>query len=46
MKLLNKFIILKKHLRELDYARQNRVDFWKRECEEHPTSKHCLVYCD
>jgi len=21
-------------------------DYWKRECREHPTNHHCLVYCD
>ena len=21
-------------------------DYWKRECREHPTNQHCLVYCD
>jgi len=20
--------------------------YWKRECREHPTNQHCLVYCD
>ena len=21
-------------------------DYWNRECREHPTNQHCLVYCD
>ena len=60
MKLFNQFTILKKNLRDLDYAgnimeettrnldRDNLLfeDYWKRECREHPTNQHCLVYCD
>jgi len=46
MKLFNQFTILKKNLRDLDYAKKNRVNYWIRECEEHPTNQHCLVYCD
>jgi len=46
MKLFNQFTILKKNLRDLDYAKKNQVNYWTRECEEHPTNPHCLVYCD
>ena len=46
MKLLNQFTILKKNLRDLDYAKKNKFDYWKIECENHPTNQHCLVYCD
>ena len=46
MKLFNQFTILKKNLRDLDYAKKNKVNYWTRECEEHPTNPHCLVYCD
>ena len=46
MKLFNQFTILKKNLRDLDYAKKNKVNYWTKECEEHPTNPHCLVYCD
>ena len=46
MKLFNQFTILKKNLRDLDYVKKNRVNYWKKECEVHPTNQHCLVYCD
>ena len=46
MKLFNQFTILKKNLRDLDYVKKNKVNYWTRECEEHPTNPHCLVYCD
>ena len=31
-----------------DLVRHNYLieDYWKRECREHPTNQHCLVYCD
>ena len=46
MKLFNQFTILKKNERDLDYAKKNMANYWTRECEEHPTNQHCLVYCD
>ena len=46
MKLFNQFTILKKNLRDIDYLTREKVDFWEKECVEHPTQKHCLVYCD
>ena len=46
MKLFNQFTILKKNLRDLDYAKKNKVNYWSRECEEHQTNPNCLVYCD
>ena len=46
MKLFNQFTILKKNLKDIDYLNTEKVDFWEKECKEHPTQKHCLVYCD
>ena len=46
MKLFNQFTILKKNLRDLDYATKEKTDYWEKECQEHPTNHHCLVYCD
>ena len=46
MKLFNQFTILKKNLRDIDYLTREKFDFWEKECKEHPTQKHCLVYCD
>jgi len=46
MKLFNQFTILKKNLRDLDYATKEKTDYWEKECQEHPTNQHCLVYCD
>ena len=46
MKLFNQFTILKKNLRDIDYLTREKVYFWEKECKEHPTQKHCLVYCD
>ena len=46
MKLFNQFTILKKNLRDIDYLTRLKVDFWEKECKEHPTQKQCLVYCD
>ena len=46
MKLFNQFTILKKNLRDIDYLNREKVDFWEKECKEHPAQKHCLVYCD
>ena len=46
MKLFNQFTILKKNLRDIDYLTKEKVDFWEKEYKEHPTQKHCLVYCD
>ena len=46
MKLFNQFTILKKNLRDIDYLTREKVDFWEKECKEHPTQKHCLVYGD
>ncbi len=46
MKLFNQFTILKKNLRDIDYANREKVDFWEKECKEDPTQKQCLVYCD
>ena len=46
MKLLNQFTILKKNLGDIDYINKEKVDFWGKGCEEYPTHKHCLVYCD
>ena len=33
---------------KINLERDNHLieDYWKRECREHPTNKHCLVYCD
>ncbi len=46
MKLFNQFTILKKNLKDIDYVTREKVDFWAKECNERPTQKHCLVYCD
>ena len=46
MKLFNQFTILKKNLKDLDYAKKNKANYWNRECEGRPTNPHCLVYCD
>ena len=46
MKLFNQFTILKKNLRDLDYVKKIKVNYWTKECEEHPTNPHCLIYCD
>ena len=46
MKLFNQFTILKKNLRDLDYVTKEETDYWEKECQEHPTKQHCLVYCD
>ncbi len=46
MKLFNQFTILKKNLKDLDYAKKNKVNYLTRECEEPLTNPHCLVYCD
>ena len=46
MKLFNQFTILKKNGRDVDYSKKIRDTYWTRECEEHPTNLHCLVYCD
>ena len=46
MKLFNPFIILKKNLRDIDYVKKNKVNYWTRECKEHTTYPYCLVYCD
>ena len=32
--------------RNLDPDKHLFEDYWKRECREHPTNHHCLVYCD
>ena len=32
--------------RNLDRDNHLIEDYWKRECREHPTNPHCLVYCD
>ena len=32
--------------RNLDRDNHLFEDYWKRECREHPTNQHCLVYCD
>ena len=36
----------KKNFRDIDFAKKDKFDYWKNECKEHPTSQHCLVYCD
>ena len=46
MKLLNQFTIPKKNFRDIDFVKKDKFDYWKNECKEHPTSQHCLVYCD
>ena len=46
MKLFNQFTILKKNLRDLDYARKNKDNRWTRECGEHPTDLHFLINCN
>jgi len=46
MKLFNQFTILKKNLRDIDYSIREKVDFWEKEFQEHPTQKNYLVYCD
>ena len=46
MKLLNQFTILKKNYRDIDFVKKDKFDYCKNECKDHPTSKHCLVYCD
>ena len=30
MKLFNQFTILKKNLKDLDYAKENKVNYWNR----------------
>ena len=35
-----------KNLRVINYSTREKVDFWEKECKEHPTQKHCLVYCN
>ena len=32
--------------RNFDINKHLFEDYWKRECREHPTNNHCLVYCD
>ena len=32
--------------RNLDRDNNLTEDYWVKECKEHPTNKHCLVYCD
>ena len=46
MKLLNHFTILKKNFRDIDFIKNDKFDYWKTKCKDHPTSKHYLVYCD
>ena len=41
MKLFNQFTILKKNLKDLNYAQKNKVNYCDRKCEEHPTNPHC-----
>ena len=36
----------KKNFRDIDFEKKDKFDYWKNECKEHPTSQHCLVYCD
>ena len=50
MKFKNLFSILPKYLSaygnlkpEQNYLKQV---YWERECRDHPTNKHCLIYCD
>ena len=46
MRLYNQFTILKKNLRDVDYTNKEKADYWEKECQEHPTNQHCLLYCD
>ena len=35
-----------KNFRDIDFVKKDKFDYWKNECKAHPTSQHCLVYCD
>ena len=54
MKLANTLTILPRFLNAFNYV-DNKVEtpkkkikqtFWEKECLEHPTNNHCLIYCD
>ena len=32
--------------RNLDRDNHLIKNYWQKECREHPTNPHCLVYCD
>ncbi len=37
---------MKETPKELDKCPPKIKSFWEKECMEHPTNIHCLIYCD
>ena len=37
---------IKKTPKELEKCPPEIRNFWEKECMEHPTNNHCLIYCD
>ena len=37
---------MKKTPKELKKYPPEIRNFWEKECMEHPTNNHCLIYCD
>ena len=37
---------MKKTPKELEKCPPEIRNFWEKECMEHPTKNHCLIYCD
>ena len=54
MKLANTFTILPRFLNAFNYVdskvetpkKEIKQTYWEKECLEHPTNNHCLIYCD
>ena len=54
MKLANTFTILPRFLNAFNYEdtkvetpkKEIMQSYWEKECLEHPTNNHCLIYCD
>ena len=45
MKLTTPFSVIKDALSDIKRVPKDK-SFWDKECQEHPTNSHCLVYCD
>ena len=44
MKLTTPFSVIKDAIS--DIKRVSKKEYWDKECQDHPSNKHCLVYCD
>ena len=38
--------IVRMHDFNYQFPKEEKQNYWEKECRKHPSNKHCLFYCD